>query len=89
MPSLAKCSADFCKLPSSKQASHFRVLRGCLNRLLEDLLTRFVRPNVLKECNSLLEVSYGAGENQKGDEDLVIGSMTHSVVETLSSSERE
>ncbi|KAH6929582.1 hypothetical protein HPB50_002790 [Hyalomma asiaticum] len=59
--------------------------RGLVNHLLEDLPTRFVWPSVLKECNALLEVSYGAAENQKGDEDLVIGSMTHSIVEALSS----
>lgn len=44
-------------------------------------------------CQTVCCVNCGgphtAGENRKGDEELVIRSMTHSVVETLSSSERE
>lgn len=72
-----------------EQAPQIHVLRGLLNRLLEDLLTRFVRPGVLKECHSLVEIAYSVAENQKADEDLVIGSVTYSVVEKLSTSEKE
>lgn len=72
-----------------EQAPQIHVLRGLLNRLLEDLLTRFVRPAVLKECHSLVDAAYSAAENQKADEDIVIGSVTYSAVENLSSSEKE
>ncbi|KAM7310378.1 uncharacterized protein ISCGN_007286 [Ixodes scapularis] len=71
------------------QAPQIHILRGLLNQLLEDLLTRFVRPDVLKGWHSLLTLAYGAVENQREDKDLVIGSMTYSVVERLKPNERE
>lgn len=71
------------------QAPQIHILRGLLNQLLENLLTRFVRPDVLKGWHSLLTLAYGAVENQRDDKDLVMGSMTYSVVERLRPNERE
>ncbi|XP_040072417.1 uncharacterized protein LOC115328425 [Ixodes scapularis] len=39
------------------QAPQIHILRGLLNQLLEDLLTRFVRPDVLKGWHSLLTLA--------------------------------
>ncbi|CAN7950470.1 unnamed protein product [Ixodes hexagonus] len=71
------------------QAPQIHILRGLLNQLLKDLLTRFVRPDLLKGCRSLLTVAYGAVNNQRDDKDLVIGSTTYCVVEKLRQIEQE
>lgn len=71
------------------QAPHIHVLRSILIDMLTEILCRFVKPVVIKKYPSILEVDYHTKENQKTDDDLIIGSSTSSLVENLTPEEKK
>ncbi|KAL1416686.1 hypothetical protein MTO96_027629 [Rhipicephalus appendiculatus] len=71
------------------QAPHIHVLRSLLLELLRDIFSRFVNPSWLKRSPELLNLDYHSREAQKGDEDLIIGQETRTVVDKLKPSEQQ
>ncbi|KAL3254597.1 hypothetical protein MRX96_054130 [Rhipicephalus microplus] len=71
------------------QAPHIHVLRSLLLKLLRDIFSRFVNPSWLKRSPELLNLDYHSREAQKGDEDLIIGQETRTVVDKLKPSEQQ
>ncbi|KAL3193766.1 hypothetical protein MRX96_000063 [Rhipicephalus microplus] len=69
------------------QAPQIHVLRSLLLELLRDIFSRFVNPSWLKRSPELL--NYHSREAQKGDEDLIIGQETRTVVDKLKPSEQQ
>ncbi|KAG0418746.1 hypothetical protein HPB47_004620 [Ixodes persulcatus] len=70
-----------CRLQA--QAPQVHVLRSLLFGLLEELLSRFVRPGLLKEHNDLLGIDYKSRGAQRDDEDIVIGQEAKHIVDRL------
>ena len=70
------------------QSPQIHVLRTVLLDLFRDILIRFVKPEVIKECASYLDVDYQKVSNQKSDCDLIIGNDTNIILENLSKSEK-
>ncbi|KAL1473286.1 hypothetical protein MTO96_038782, partial [Rhipicephalus appendiculatus] len=71
------------------QAPQIHVLRSLLLELLRDIFSRFVNPSWLKRSPELLNLDYHSREAQKGDEDLIIGQETRTVVDKLKPSEQQ
>lgn len=63
-------------------------LHQLISELLKELLIRFVKPSVLKS-SALLEVKYHCIENQRQDQDLIVGSVTSLKVSELKESDKE
>lgn len=55
------------------QAPQIHVLRSLLLGLFKDIFSKFVKPDLLKECNDLLSVGYKSRNVQKEEKDLIIG----------------
>ncbi|KAH9376397.1 hypothetical protein HPB48_001328 [Haemaphysalis longicornis] len=74
-----------CRLKA--QAPEINVLRSLLFGLLEELLSRFLRPGLLKEHKDLLEICYKKRGAQRADEYIVIGQEAKHIVDRLLPSE--
>lgn len=62
---------------------HIHELKSILLDLFKNLISRFVKPSVVKSCTSLLETDYHNKSNQKCDSDLIIGNAAYKLVEKL------
>ncbi|KAL3247537.1 hypothetical protein MRX96_056968 [Rhipicephalus microplus] len=71
------------------QAPQIHKLWSLLLELLRDIFSRFVNPSWLKRSPELLNLDYHNREAQKGDEDLIIGQETRTVVNELKPSEQQ
>lgn len=66
-----------------------QVLKQILEELLKGLFVKFVKPSVIKMFKDLTEVPYQQLENQKDDEELVIGNKAFDLLKTLSASDKD
>ncbi|KAH8026304.1 hypothetical protein HPB51_019454 [Rhipicephalus microplus] len=71
------------------QAPLIHKLQPILLNLLEDILSRFVRPALLKQHNDICLIDYHSRNVQKDDQDLVIGHQAKCVVEKLKPSDKK
>lgn len=59
------------------------VLNSLLLDMFRELVSKFVNPSVIKSCSSLININYVDKNNQKNDNDLVIGSAALKIVKML------
>ncbi|KAH8040092.1 hypothetical protein HPB51_009348 [Rhipicephalus microplus] len=71
------------------QAPQIHKLQPIVLNLLEDILSRFVRPALLKQHNDICLIDYHSRNVQKNDQDLVIGHQAKCVVEKLKPSDKK
>lgn len=76
-----------CRLQA--QAPLIHKLQPIVLNLLEDILSRFVRPALLKQHNDICLIDYHSRNVQKNDQDLVIGHQAKCVVEKLKPSDKK
>nr|XP_037272719.1 LOW QUALITY PROTEIN: uncharacterized protein LOC119164598 [Rhipicephalus microplus] len=76
-----------CRLQA--QATLIHNLQPISLNLLEDILSRFVRPALLKQYSDICSIDYQSRNVQKDDQDLVIGHQAKCVVEKLKPSDKK
>ncbi|KAH8031313.1 hypothetical protein HPB51_015469 [Rhipicephalus microplus] len=76
-----------CRLQAQTPLIH--KLQPILLNLLEDILSRFVRPALLKQHNDICLIDYHSRNVQKDDQDLVIEHQAKCVVEKLKPSDKK
>jgi hypothetical protein len=64
-------------------------LLSLLYDFLKQILLKFVKAKIIKESSDLLTLNYHSHDNQKGDDELLIGESTREVVQNLKSYERK
>ena len=64
-------------------------LQRILTDMLRDILSKFVKPTVLKEAKHIWEVEYHEKTNQLGDADVMIGNATEKIVAVLTTTEKK
>lgn len=67
----------------------FPTLRSLIFALFKELLSKFMKPEVVKKTSSPIEVDYHSLHNQKSDNEIIIGSATAKIVECLVSEEKK
>lgn len=67
---------------------HIHLLRTILEKLLKNVMARFVKPVAINTSSSLTGVDYHTLANQKDDCDLLIGNATFALVTTLKPEEK-
>ena len=65
------------------------VLHGIIADLLKDILSKFVTASAVTSSVSLFTVEYHKIENKKNDDELVIGTATSKIVQTLSDKDKK
>ena len=75
-------------LTLQSEAPKIHILNELLVDMLREILLKFVKPNLLKNSANLVDIKYADICNQKNDTDLMIGSATLKVVNTLATDEK-
>ncbi|KAG0431548.1 hypothetical protein HPB47_021693 [Ixodes persulcatus] len=70
-------------------APQIHLLREILHNLLRDLMLRFVKPSVIKGTDVLTDIDYKSFDNQRDDEDMVLGSQTARSLQNLKKEARQ
>uniref|UniRef100_A0A224YP94 Hat8 sp n=1 Tax=Rhipicephalus zambeziensis TaxID=60191 RepID=A0A224YP94_9ACAR len=70
-------------------APQVHLLREVLSNLLREIMSRFVKPSVIKKADVLADIDYKSCVSQRSDEDIVIGSRTTQTLQSLKIEERE
>ena len=65
------------------------IMQPMILDFFKELLSRFVKPDIIKNCSLPINVDYHTMNNQRKNSDIVIGTVTQEVVALLSEDEKK